>query len=110
MQLRMQLCFGYGLESCDANGPRNVKNTSAAKHRPVFLPRLLFVGSNELVLKVPKQSGAKKKGVLAKGVSVESSVTSKETKNTPRRLGPAVRLALRAPQPRKAYIFVKTPF
>ena len=23
----MRLRFGYGFESCDANGPRNVKNT-----------------------------------------------------------------------------------
>ena len=34
----MWLRFGYGFESCDANGPRNVKNTNLAKHRPVFLP------------------------------------------------------------------------
>ena len=46
------------------------------------------------------------KGVLAKGVSVESSVTAKETKNT-QGLAPAVDLALRAPQPREAYILQK---
>ena len=46
------------------------------------------------------------KGVLAKGVSVESSVTAKETKNT-QVLAPAVHLALRAPQPREAYILQK---
>ena len=52
----MRLRFGYGFESCDANDPRNVKNTYLAKkHRPVFLPPLLLVGSRELVLKVPKQ-------------------------------------------------------
>ena len=51
----MRLRFGYGFESCDANGPRIVKNTNLAKHRPVFLPPLLLVGSKELVLKVPKQ-------------------------------------------------------
>ena len=51
----MRLRFGYGFESCDANGPRNVKNTYLAKHRPVFLPPLLLVGSKELVLKVPKR-------------------------------------------------------
>ena len=51
----MQLRFGYGFESCDANGPRNVKNTNIAKHRPSFLPPLLLVGSKELVLKVPKR-------------------------------------------------------
>ena len=53
------------------------------------------------------------KGVSAKGVSVESSVTRKEEKH-PRMLGPAVHLALRAPQPREAYILqnplLKTPF
>ena len=38
-----------------ANGPRNVKNTNLAKHRPVFLPPLLLVGIKELVLKVPKR-------------------------------------------------------
>ena len=47
--------FGYGFESCDANGLRNVKNTNLAKHRPVFLPPLLLVGGKNLVLKVPKR-------------------------------------------------------
>ena len=51
----MRLRFGYGFESCDANGPRNVKNTNVAKHRPVSLPPLLLVGNKELVLKVPKR-------------------------------------------------------
>ena len=51
----MRLRFGYGLESCDANGPRNVKSTNLAKHRPVFLHPLLLVGHKELVLKVPKR-------------------------------------------------------
>ena len=51
----MRLRFGYGFESCGANGPRNVKNTYLAKHRPVFLPPLLLVGSKQLVLKVPKR-------------------------------------------------------
>ena len=51
----MRLRFGYGFESCDANGPQNVKNTNIAKHRPIFLPPLLLVGSKELVLKVPKR-------------------------------------------------------
>ena len=46
---------GYGFESCDANCPRNVKNTNIAKHRPIFLPPLLLVSSKELVLKVPKR-------------------------------------------------------
>ena len=42
----MRLRFGYGFESCDANGPRNVKNTNIAKHRPFFFPHfsLLAVG------------------------------------------------------------------
>ena len=51
----MRLRFGYGFESCDANGPRNVQNTNVAKHRPIFLPPLLLVGSKELVLKAPKR-------------------------------------------------------
>ena len=51
----MRLRFGYGFESCDANGPRNGKNTNLAKHRPVFLPLLFLVASKELVLKVPKR-------------------------------------------------------
>ena len=35
----MRLRFRYGLESCDANSPRNVKNTNPAKQRPVsFAP------------------------------------------------------------------------
>ena len=51
----MRLRCGYGFESCDANGPRNVKNTNIAKHRPIFLPPLLLVSSKELVLKVPKR-------------------------------------------------------
>ena len=51
----MRLRFGYRFESCDANDPRNVKNTYLAKHRPIFLPPLLLVGSKELVLRVPKR-------------------------------------------------------
>ena len=51
----MRLRFGYGFESRDANGPRNVKNTYLAKHRPVSLPPLLLIGSKELVLKAPKR-------------------------------------------------------
>ena len=51
----MRLRFGYRFESCDANGPRNVKNTNLAKHRPVLLPPLLLLGSKELVLRVPKR-------------------------------------------------------
>ena len=51
----MRLRFGYGFESCDANGPRNVKNANPAKHRPGFLPPLLLAGSKELVFKVSKR-------------------------------------------------------
>ena len=51
----IRLRFGYGFESCDANGPRNVKNTNLAKHRPVFLAPLFLVGSKESVLKVSKR-------------------------------------------------------
>ena len=47
----IRLQFGYGFESCDANGPRNVKSTNLAKQRPVFPP----VGNQESVLKVPKR-------------------------------------------------------
>ena len=46
----MRLRCGYGFESCDANGPRNVKNTNIAKHRLILLPPLLLVGRKELVL------------------------------------------------------------
>ena len=49
------------------------------------------------------------KGVLAKGVSAESSVTPKETKKYPRILGPAEHLAFRAPQPRETNTFAKPP-
>ena len=51
----MRLRFGYRFESCDANGPRNVKNTNIAKHKPIFFPPLLLVGNKELVLKMPKR-------------------------------------------------------
>ena len=32
----IRLRFGYGFELCDANGPRDVKNTNLAKHRAIF--------------------------------------------------------------------------
>ena len=48
------------------------------------------------------------KGVLAKGVSVES-VSWPKNKKYLRILAPAVHLALRAPQPREAYILQKPP-
>ena len=47
--------IGYGFESRDANGPRNMKNINLAKHRLVFLPPLLLVGSKESVLNVPQR-------------------------------------------------------
>ena len=50
----MRLRFGYGFESCDANGPRNVKNTNPAKQSPFFSPTSPF-GGQESVLKVPKR-------------------------------------------------------
>ena len=51
----MQLRFGYGFESYDANVPRNVKNTNLAKHRAFFFLAILPVGSQESVCKVPKR-------------------------------------------------------
>ena len=43
----MRLRFGYRFESCDANGPQNVKNTNLAKHRVRFiLPFSLLVVRN----------------------------------------------------------------
>ena len=47
----IRLRFGCGFELCDANGLRDVKNTNAAKHRPVFDPPRLLVGSKESVVK-----------------------------------------------------------
>ena len=46
---------GYGFETCDANIPRSVKSTNLAKHRASFFLAILPVGSQELVLKVPKR-------------------------------------------------------
>ena len=51
----MRLRFGYGFESCDASGARNVKNTNIAKHRPIFFPHFSLVRSKELVSKVPRR-------------------------------------------------------
>ena len=51
----IRLRFGYGFESRDASGPRNVKNTNPVKHRPFLLAPLLLVGSKEWVFKVPKR-------------------------------------------------------
>ena len=55
MALHLWLQFGYGFESCDENGPRNIKNTHLAKQRPVSFPNFLLVGSQDSVLKVPKR-------------------------------------------------------
>ena len=94
---------------------------------PKFLPKLLPIyhsmschGSCGRNLKIssPRASGAwgaqqkfrnQEKGVLAKGVSVKTSVTAKETKKYPRILAAAVHLALRAPQPREGCILQKPP-
>ena len=44
----IRLRLGYGFELCDANGPRNVKNTNLAKQRPLFLARFsLLVVTNQ---------------------------------------------------------------
>ena len=51
----IRLRFGYGFESCDANGPRNVKNANLAKHRALFFSPFLPVGINESVLRVRKR-------------------------------------------------------
>ena len=50
----IRLRFGYVFESCDANGPRSVKNTNPAKQRPDFSP-ILPVGSQESVFQVPRR-------------------------------------------------------
>ena len=42
----MQLRFGYGFESCEANGPRNIKSTNIAKDRPIFFPHSSLVVRN----------------------------------------------------------------
>ena len=51
----IRLRFGYGFASCDANGPRNVKNQNLANQKPVFLSPLRPFGSQASVLKVPKR-------------------------------------------------------
>ena len=54
----IRLRFGYGFESCDANGPRklrNIQSTNLAKHRAVSFPPFLLVASKESVLTVPKR-------------------------------------------------------
>ena len=43
----IRLRSGHGRESCDANGPRNTKNTNLAKQSPRLLLPLLPVGSLE---------------------------------------------------------------
>ena len=49
------LRFGYGLVSCYANGPRDVKKHKPHSTKAAFFPPLLPVGSQESVLKVPKR-------------------------------------------------------
>ena len=48
----LRLRFGYGFESGDANGPRNVKTETLRNKAPSILP-LLLVDSQESVLKAP---------------------------------------------------------
>ena len=67
------------------------------------------VGAERSPVKITKIRN-QEKGVLAKGVSVESSVTPEETNKIPRLLAPAVHVAFRAPQPREAYHLAETPF
>ena len=82
----MRLRFGYGFESCDANGPRNVKNTNLAKHRPICFPHfsllavrnrswkclnegnftLRFVWQENVAIRVPKLHYRDKDGIAAK--------------------------------------------
>ena len=52
---------------------------------------------------------AKKRGVLAKGVSGEPSVTPRRRKKYQGYWGPALHLAVRAPQPREARVLAETP-
>ena len=69
----------------------------------VWTPVSLSLGST------PHQSETKRKGVLAKGVSAESSVTPKEAEKIHGYWAQQYILALRAPQPREAYILQKKP-
>ena len=48
---------------------------------------------------------SQEKGILAKGIFAQSSVTPE--KQLPKDMAPAVRLALREPQPTKAHILQK---
>ena len=50
----IRLRFGYRFESCDANGPRNVKSTNLANTRARFSSPISFVGNKKSVLKVPE--------------------------------------------------------
>ena len=51
-----------------------------------------------------------REGGFSKGGFCRVQCHAPGNKKYPRILGPSVRLALRAPQPRKAHIFAKTPF
>ena len=51
----IRLRFGYEFESCDANGPRNIKNINLAKQTPVSFPDFYLVGRQVSGLKVPKR-------------------------------------------------------
>ena len=50
------------------------------------------------------------KGGFSKGGFCRVPCHARRNTRNPRLLGPAVHLALRAPQPRETYIFAKTPF
>ena len=53
---------------------------------------------------------SQEKGILAKGVSAESTVTPKQTKHTQGYWAPAAHLALRAPQLKEVHMSATTPF
>ena len=57
----------------------------------------------------PSNSGTTKKGGFSKGGFSRVQCHDQGNKTIPRLLGPAVRLALRAPQPREAYSFLQKP-
>ena len=86
-----------------------------AIYRAIIAPHPIKRSTKEFVILSLQASRDMKtrnqeKGVLAKGGSAELNVMPNETKNYPTMLGPAVHWALRAPQPREAYIFAQTVF
>ena len=83
--------------------PRPVSTTQEEKNEvwSTLNQRTLWVGG--------KKSQEPRNGGFSKGGFCRIHCHPQENKNYPRKLGPAVHLALRAPQPREANIFVKTP-